>query len=122
MGNFSRNTFDPAKRYTAVRMQQGVPLVDADWNELQDVTRNELYDGLSVVMPNAVKPGQLTLAAAGDNDLQLSPGTAVVGGRPLRLAALLRYSTQRYANAALAAADGVQLAPPLTTPTAIRAD
>ena len=29
MGNFSRNTFDPAKRYTAVRLQQGVPLVDA---------------------------------------------------------------------------------------------
>ena len=34
MGNFSRNTFDPVKDYVAVRLQQGVPILDADWNEL----------------------------------------------------------------------------------------
>jgi hypothetical protein len=121
MGNFSRNTFDPAKRYTAVRLQQGVPLVDADWNELQDVTRNEVYDALSIAMPNALTPTMI-LQAIGTNDIQITPGLAIVGGRPVRLNSVLRYSTQRYANAATAAADGVQPVPPLTTPQAARTD
>jgi hypothetical protein len=121
MGNFSRNTFDPAKRYTAVRLQQGVPLVDADWNELQDVTRNEVYDALSIALPNALTPTMI-LQSIGTNDIQLTPGVAIVGGRPLRLSTILRYSTQRYANAATAAADGVQPVPPLTTPTIARTD
>jgi hypothetical protein len=47
MGNFSRDTFDPSKQYTGVRLQQGVPLVDADWNELNDVIRQELYESQS---------------------------------------------------------------------------
>ncbi len=33
------DTFDPAKDYLGVRMQQGVPLLDRDWNELEDVRR-----------------------------------------------------------------------------------
>jgi len=47
MGNFSRNTFDPLKDYVAVRLQQGVPVLDADWNEF-----NGYFDtmcGLKVV-------------------------------------------------------------------------
>ena len=40
MGNFSRDTFDPNKNYVGVRLQQGVPLVDADWNELNDIIRH----------------------------------------------------------------------------------
>ena len=42
MGNFSRNTFDRLKRYVSVRLQQGVPLIDADWNEMDDIRRSEL--------------------------------------------------------------------------------
>ncbi|MBM0745405.1 hypothetical protein JOY44_28690 (plasmid) [Phormidium sp. CLA17] len=42
MGNFSRDTFDPLKRYASVRLQQGVPLIDADWNEMDDIRRTEL--------------------------------------------------------------------------------
>jgi hypothetical protein len=42
MGNFSRDTFDPLKRYVSVRLQQGVPLIDADWNEMDDIRRFEL--------------------------------------------------------------------------------
>lgn len=125
MGNFSRNTFDPAKRYVAVRLQQGVPLVDADWNELEDVTRFELYDGLSVVQPDVAVRGGLDVAPVGaGDDIVVSPGRAVVGGRPARLFAALRYSTQRYANAATAAADGVAaVAPiPLQQPAGLRTD
>ena len=42
MGKFSRDTFDPLKRYVSVRLQQGVPLLDADWNEMEDIRRAEL--------------------------------------------------------------------------------
>jgi hypothetical protein len=121
MGNFSRNTYDPAKAYTAVRLQQGVPLVDADWNELQDVTRNELYDSLLTLAPNALQ-ASVVLSGIGNNDLQLSTGVVIVGGRPVRIANSIRYTTQRYANAATAAADGVSVAAPLTTPGAPRID
>jgi hypothetical protein len=122
MGNFSRNTFDPSKTYVAVRLQQGVPLVDADWNELQDVTRNEVYDGLGLLLTNALPSSGLICISGIANDFTISPGTAVVGGRPVRVATAIRYTTQRYANAATAAADGVQPVPPLTTPNANRTD
>jgi Bacterial Ig-like domain (group 1) len=41
-GNFSNNgvdTFDERKSYIGVRLQQGVPLLDRDWNELEDIRR-----------------------------------------------------------------------------------
>jgi hypothetical protein len=41
-GNFSNGgvaTFDEHKRYVGVRLQQGVPLLDRDWNELDDIRR-----------------------------------------------------------------------------------
>jgi YVTN family beta-propeller protein len=41
-GNFSNakeDTFDPGKRYVGIRLQQGVPLLDRDWNELEDIRR-----------------------------------------------------------------------------------
>lgn len=122
MGNFSRNTFDPSKTYVAVRLQQGVPLVDADWNELQDVTRNELYDGLGLLLASALPAFGVQCIPFGPNDFVLNPGTAVVGGRPVRVPSAIRYTTQRYANAATAAADGIQPVPPLTTPNANRTD
>jgi|GEM_PF-383563 len=36
-GDFSRQTFDPKKHYSAVLMQQGRVQVDADWNEQQAI-------------------------------------------------------------------------------------
>ncbi|HEX6201883.1 MAG TPA: DUF6519 domain-containing protein [Thermoanaerobaculia bacterium] len=36
-GDFTRSTFDPQKRYSSVRMQQGRVEVDADWNEQADI-------------------------------------------------------------------------------------
>ena len=35
MGNFTRDTFDKSKHYVGVRLQQGVPMVDADWMKLK---------------------------------------------------------------------------------------
>jgi hypothetical protein len=33
------DTFDPAKSFIGIRLQQGVPLLDRDWNELEDIRR-----------------------------------------------------------------------------------
>jgi hypothetical protein len=99
MANISRNTFRPGKNYVAVRMQQGVPLVDADWNEMNDITRHELYKGLNIAFSNGVEPGSFSgyvlpeLRYSGllnnsylelaDNDFYVVPGQALIQGRPL---------------------------------------
>lgn len=122
MGNFSRNTFNQSKNYVAVRLEQGVPLVDADWNELEDVTRFEIYEALRAAATNVASRGGLNLTPNGANDLNLSVGRAVIDGRPVRLWNPMSYSGQRYANAGTAAADGVPQATPLTQPGGNRTD
>ena len=57
MGNFSRDTFDKLKHYVGVRLQQGVPLVDADWNEQEDIRRYELQAFLKWFVGNGVPEG-----------------------------------------------------------------
>lgn len=47
MGDFSRDPRDRlldsvGKHYVGVRLQQGVPILDADWNESEDLRRHEL--------------------------------------------------------------------------------
>jgi hypothetical protein len=42
MAVITPDTFNALRRYVGVRLQQGVPLVDADWNELDDIRRFEL--------------------------------------------------------------------------------
>ena len=39
-GDLSRETFDPRAHHTAVRLQQGRVLTDADFNEQGDLTRH----------------------------------------------------------------------------------
>lgn len=39
-GDFSRPTFDPARHYAEVKMQQGRVQLDADWNEQGAITRH----------------------------------------------------------------------------------
>ncbi len=38
-GDYSRHSFDPAKRFSLIRMQQGRMFTDADWNEQGDILR-----------------------------------------------------------------------------------
>ena len=42
MAVISNDTFNSLSRYVGVRLQQGVPIVDADWNELEDIRKFEL--------------------------------------------------------------------------------
>ncbi|MFL6077750.1 MAG: DUF6519 domain-containing protein [Mycobacteriales bacterium] len=57
MGDFSRDTFDRLKHYVGVRLQQGVPLVDADWNELEDIRRYEVQAFLKWFVGDGVPAG-----------------------------------------------------------------
>ena len=119
MGNFSRNTFDPLKNYIGVRLQQGVPVLDADWNELNDVARQELYDTFSLTFTDGIQPGGSDFDVGRSdqpNDFKVLAGAALIQGRPVRVRKNLRYSTQPWTDPKRAARDGVAVIPPLTTP------
>jgi hypothetical protein len=57
MAVITPNTFMPLRRYVGVRLQQGVPIVDADWNELEDVRRFELRAFLKWFVGDGVPDG-----------------------------------------------------------------
>jgi len=89
MGNFSRDTFDRLDRYVGVRLQQGVPLVDADWNEQEDIRKYELQAFLKWFAGNGVPQGndgfQILSASGRQNDFVIrgGDGTAEGAGRCL---------------------------------------
>jgi len=85
-GNFSNNqedTFNPGKKYVGVRLQQGVPLLDRDWNELEDMRRYEemilrkWYVGNGVPDADSFK---ISAAAPPDNDFKIANGICMVEG------------------------------------------
>jgi Family of unknown function (DUF6519) len=133
MGDFSRTTIDRLKHYVSVRLQQGVPLVDADWNEQDDVRRYELQACLKWFIGDGVPTGNdgfhiTALADAGQraNDFLIrggdgtseGAGRCLVEGWEVLNERDLRYTEQPlFNNAALAAKWGVGVLPPLTTPT-----
>lgn len=132
MGNFSRNTFDALKHYVGVRLQQGVPIVDADWNEGEDLRRHELRSFIRWFVGDGVPQGNDGFAvhpAAETNDFRIRGGPAGAAGRILVDGwevvneTDLRYTQQPlFNNAALAAEWGVDPLPPLTTPAGNRTD
>ncbi|HET6334565.1 MAG TPA: DUF6519 domain-containing protein [Polyangiales bacterium] len=128
MGNFSRNTYAPQKNYVGVRLQQGVPLVDADWNELNDVLLQETYRTAAEGIGSGVRPSNTSLppfdvwvGGAMANDFWTLAGTLVLAGQSIQIGHT-RYTSQPYFNAATAAAAGVPVVPPLITPAAPRTD
>lgn len=136
MGNFSRNTFRPDRNFTGVRLQTGVPLLDSDWNELEDVRKHELQSALAAYLGDGIPAGQrgFQIAAVDDaqganNDFRIlageggARGFCLVRGQLTSIAATLRYQEQAlFQNSALAARWGVPVLPPLTTPAANRND
>ncbi|SET51822.1 hypothetical protein SAMN05216326_13222 [Nitrosomonas marina] len=49
MGDYSRDPFGrlmdaASKHYVGVRLQQGVPILDSDWNELEDLRKHEVSE------------------------------------------------------------------------------
>ncbi|MFC0541517.1 DUF6519 domain-containing protein [Kutzneria chonburiensis] len=82
MGDFSRSTFDRVKHYVGVRLQQGVPLVDADWNELEDIRRFEVQAFLKWFVGDGVPAGndgfRITAAGGGGVNTIVITSRAVV--------------------------------------------
>lgn len=77
MGDFSRDTFDRLKHYVGVRLQQGVPLLDADWNETDDIRRYEVQAFLKWFVGDGVPAGNdgfriAPLAGGGVNTVRLA--------------------------------------------------
>jgi hypothetical protein len=86
-GNFSNGgvaTFDEHKRYVGVRLQQGVPLLDRDWNELDDIRRffeqrvreHYLGEGVPDLTGFQVKAPEFDAA----NDVLIGAGSCSVAG------------------------------------------
>lgn len=134
MGNFSRDTFDRLKHYVGVRLQQGVPIVDADWNELEDIRRYDLQAFLKWFVGNGVPNGNdgfeirsviepNDLSIRGGDGTPEGTGRVLVEGLDVLNENDLPYTAQPlYNNAALGAEWGVDPIPPLTTPAGNRTD
>ncbi|MDN3522551.1 DUF6519 domain-containing protein [Halomonas ramblicola] len=98
MGDYSRDTFRltnvmhqlltgeavaDARHYVGVRLQQGVPMLDADWNELEDVRRVEERLKLRDFFGNGIPAGNGGFRigpVTEDNDFAIASGVAMVDG------------------------------------------
>jgi hypothetical protein len=140
MAIISPNTFDPLRRYVSVRLAQGVPLADADWNEGDDIRRWELRaflrwfvgdgvpsgnDGFAIVGTGAA--ASFTIRAGGVGPDALQAGRMLVDGLEAFITADVGFDAQplhagQPGAAALAAAWGVPViaavpAPPVAPAT-----
>jgi Family of unknown function (DUF6519) len=132
--NISRDTFEinKAKQYVNVRLQQGVPIVDADWNEMDDIRKHEHQTFIRAVVGDGVPQGSNSFqieAAELENDFRIlggtvaQPGLCLVDGWEIQISASLNYTAQLlYNNAELATQWQVDPLAPLTTPNADRVD
>ena len=77
MASITTSTFDPLRRFVNVRLQQGVPIVDSDWNELDDVRKFELRAFLKWFVGDGVPAGNdgfRVIPAGTDNDVIIQAG------------------------------------------------
>lgn len=102
MGNFSRNPKERlddsvAKHYVGVRLQQAVPLLDADWNELEDLRRRDQEVFGTWFIGNGVPSGNdgfhiVNVAQA--NDFGIVQGVLLLNGKFVENGITVRYATQ----------------------------
>ena len=114
-GDFSRFTFDPAKHFSAVRLQQGRVQLDADWNEQIDITAHrietEIIDFIGQAGAPAQGAGFAIQAASAGASLTLSHGRYYVEGMLFELDADVPFTAQPdFPGAVLPGADGSYLA------------
>jgi hypothetical protein len=143
MAVISDNTFDPLRGFTGVRLQQGVPIADADWNELEDARKFELRsflrwfvgegvpegnDGFRVAATQSPTPREDNfrvlpgIGAATPDGLTMA-GRCLAGGLEAIIAVEVNFKDQalhqdQSGAAALAAQWGVPVIAPLSAPTA----
>lgn len=121
MGNFSRDTYDRIKHYVGVRLQQGVPLVDADWNEQEDIKKFELQAFLKWYVGSGVPQGndgfRIRRAFGTTNDFIIDGGDGTPSGAGHCL--VEGWDVMNESDILYSSQDSV---PALTTPTADRTD
>lgn len=81
MAVITTSTFDPLKTRCNVRLQQGVPIVDADWNELDDIRKFEMRAYLKWFVGDGIPDGSNAfkieaIAPAVVDDFNISAGMA----------------------------------------------
>jgi Family of unknown function (DUF6519) len=117
-GDFSRRTFDAARHYSGVLMQQGRVQLDADWNEQLGIQRHRDYTEAEDVIGRCGAPkhdaGFLVQPTPDGKDLVISPGRFYVHGRLCELesthvSATFQSATQ--ASVSLWHVDGADFAP-----------
>src|SRR5215510_6527118 len=81
-GDFSRDTFRPANRYTSVRMQQGRMLLDSDWNEQAAIREHSERERFTAMVGGDGVPaeGGIAVRVGRDGMPELTPGRAYAGG------------------------------------------
>lgn len=112
--NQGRHTFNPKKHNIGVRLQQGVPILDRDWNEMEDIRRYFERMLRKYYIGNGVPKGNdgFKITAPPDkreNDFLIKAGRCMVNGYDVENEENIYYSTQVSTNAEL-----------LTTPTTNR--
>jgi len=84
-GNFSNekeDTFEPKKRYVGIRLQQGVPLLDRDWNEFEDIRRYEEMMLRKWYVGNGTPDDgfKISVVEPPANDFKIAAGRCIVDG------------------------------------------
>lgn len=142
MAVISPDTFDPLRRYVGVRLQQGVPIVDADENEREDCRKFELRAFLKWFVGDGVPEGNGGFRIEGtslSNDFIIRSGESgeaepdglrrvgrcLVDGLDVMIELDIKYSNQSLhpsqpGAAARAAAWGVPLLTPLAPPAGVQ--
>ena len=136
MAVITPDTFKPLTQYVSVRLQQGVPLVDADWNALDDTRRFELQaflkwyvgdgvpygnDGFHIQTVGANADFKIASGVVGPLDALTNIGRCLVNGLDVIIKADVNFTAQplhsgQAGAAALAATLGVPvIAPPPAT-------
>jgi hypothetical protein len=127
MAVITTDTFNALRRYVSVRLQQGVPIVDADWNELDDVRKFEFRAFLKWFVGDGVPEGTdgfridgtgltndffIRAGITGSANALSNVGRCIVDGLDVIIDADLRFTGQplhasQPGSAALASALGV---------------
>ena len=100
-GNFSNggvDTFDADNGYVGLRLQQGVPLLDRDWNECEDIRRHVermlrrhyVGDGVPDLAGFAIAPAP----GSADHDVVIGPGRCSVDGLEVANPGPVAFSSQ----------------------------
>jgi hypothetical protein len=90
-----------ARNYVSVRLQQAVPMVDADWNEEADIRRREMELVLVRAIGNGVPAASdgFRISSAGlPNNFAIGPGMIFMNGWVVYNRAAVNYDVQPFAN------------------------